>query len=329
MNGNTTSAPTTPPGRPAHGSAAGAGGGPVAPKTTSDKPAPIGQGREMANGAKSMPASRRASGFGPTFGLEKLSLSVMEPSGAGKTWTDDDDVDTEGAASGFESHLVLKLHTDRGCRLGQIPRYGRRRPFPCHAEERTQGRCIPFTTSLYVQLTFPQNLSAASAALDLAALSQTSARAYGARPFETSLKTSDWPTFPTGGPNITSPLPHTAHSRVEDSILGNSRKTSPTGMADSVASLPAIPSKSVPGTPFGLSAPGSGAAGVGGIGGVRRSETSPNINDGLTQAQRGFSNPDLAKTFGRAGVSFHLEQPRVSTSPPTDVSFPRFYARHG
>ena len=55
----------------------------------------------MANGAKSMPTSRRASGFGPTFGMEKLSLSVME-SAQGKGW-DDDEVDTEGAQSELRS----------------------------------------------------------------------------------------------------------------------------------------------------------------------------------------------------------------------------------
>jgi len=85
LNGNTTSAPTTPPGR-ANGALPG-----------QDKPAPIGQGRELANGAKSMPASRRTSGYGGTFGLEKLSLSVMDSKG--KTWTDEEDVDAEGAQS--------------------------------------------------------------------------------------------------------------------------------------------------------------------------------------------------------------------------------------
>jgi hypothetical protein len=62
-------------------------------------------------------------------------------------------------------------------------------------------------------------------------------------------------------------------------------------MADSIASLPAMPSKSVPGTPFGLSS--------GGMGGVRRSGTSPNIPEGLTQANRGYSNPDLARAFSK------------------------------
>jgi hypothetical protein len=92
--GNATSiaasAPTSPLGaRSPHGSSEerAPSTGPVAP---------IGQGRDM-NGAKSMPASRRTSGYGPTFGMEKLSLSVLEP--GGKKWNDEDDVDAEGAQS--------------------------------------------------------------------------------------------------------------------------------------------------------------------------------------------------------------------------------------
>jgi hypothetical protein len=92
LNGNTSSAPTTPPGGRANGALPG-----------QDKPAPIGQGRELANGAKSMPASRRTSGHAGTFGLEKLSLSVMDTKG--KTWTDDEDVDAEGAQSEFTQAL--------------------------------------------------------------------------------------------------------------------------------------------------------------------------------------------------------------------------------
>lgn len=74
-------------------------------------------------------------------------------------------------------------------------------------------------------------------------------------------------------------------------------------MADSIASLPAMPSKSVPGTPFGL--------GGTGMNGVSRTGTSPN-----TEMGRGFSNPDLARAFGKQGnVSFNLgeQQPRVSS----------------
>ena len=92
LNGNTSSAPTTPPGR-ANGAIPGG----------QDKPAPIGQGRELANGAKSMPASRRTSGYGGSFGLEKLSLSVMDTKG--KTWTDEEDVDAEGAQSEFAAEM--------------------------------------------------------------------------------------------------------------------------------------------------------------------------------------------------------------------------------
>lgn len=74
-----------------------------------------------------------------------------------------------------------------------------------------------------------------------------------------------------------------------DPLLG-SRKPSPNGLADSIASLPAMPSKSVPATPFGL---GPSAAGMP----PKRTGTSPGLNDGFTQAQRGFSNPDLARAF--------------------------------
>jgi hypothetical protein len=72
-------------------------------------------------------------------------------------------------------------------------------------------------------------------------------------------------------------------------------------MADSIASLPAMPSKSVPGTPFGLG---------GGIGGVRRSGTSPNIAEGLTQSNRGFSNPDLARAFSKppGNLAFNMTE---------------------
>jgi hypothetical protein len=106
-NGTTTSAPTTPTGVNGNGQLPAAG----AP-AAADKPAPIGQGRELANGAKSMPASRRASGYGGTFGLEKLSLSVMEP-GSGKTWTEDEDVDAEGAQSEHHHSTLSALDVGR------------------------------------------------------------------------------------------------------------------------------------------------------------------------------------------------------------------------
>ena len=82
----------------------------------------------------------------------------------------------------------------------------------------------------------------------------------------------------------------------------------PVGMADSVSSLPAMPSKSVPGTPFGVN--GHGAQGQ--HGSVKRSGTSPNlVAEGLSQSQRGFSNPDLARTYGRT-ASYPEHQQRVS-----------------
>jgi hypothetical protein len=68
-----------------------------------EKPAPIGPpAREGAGiGAKSMPASRRTSGSAGTFGLEKLSLSVMAGNGKKVEWNDED-VDAEGAQSEWE-----------------------------------------------------------------------------------------------------------------------------------------------------------------------------------------------------------------------------------
>jgi len=278
LNGNTTSAPTTPPGR-----ANGAAG--------QDKPAPIGQGRELANGAKSMPASRRTSGYGGSFGLEKLSLSVMDSKG--KTWTDEEDVDAEGAQS--ESFI----HRQNGRRLiaDSVKYLGMNDddPFPgIPKADNKVGRAVASDAEIGTDV---QRISTASAALDLAPLSQTPPRAFGARPFDTAMKTSEWPQF---GSQITSPL-----AQHDDSVLGASRKTSPTGMADSIASLPAVPSKSVPGTPFGLAASGGMTQG-------RRSGTSPNIADGLSQSQRGFSNPDLARNYGKQQGAYAMEQPRVS-----------------
>ena len=256
------SAPTTPPG----------GSGPrSANSDTREKPAPIGQGRELANGAKSMPASRRTSGYGSsTFGMEKLSLSVMD-TGSGKQWNggaadgDEEDVDAEGAQSSVK---YLGMNDDD--------------PFPGLPKKENK------------------HLSTASAALDLAPLSQTPPRAFGQRPFETSLKTSEWPQFSTT--QIKSPL------QPSDDVLLSSRKTSPTGMADSITSLPALPSKSVPGTPFGI----HGSS----MNGVRRSAASPNI-DGLTQGQRGYSNPDLVRAYGKGqGNGFSVDQPRPYAPDP-------------
>lgn len=136
-----------------------------------------------------------------------------------------------------------------------------------------------------------------SAALDLAPLAQTQHRTLGQRPFDTGLKTSEWSNFPSGQRGLTSPLPGQTNLDAQDP-----RKPSPTGMADSIASLPALPSKSVPGTPFGF----------GGMGGGPRTRT-PNAQDGLNQAQRGYSNPDLARSFGKSGGFSQLDNgaPRV------------------
>lgn len=108
--------------------------------------------------------------------------------------------------------------------------------------------------------------------------------------------------------------------------------TSAPAMADSIASLPAMPSRSVPGTPGApLSASATGAAGNGvpGFSSLRRSaggivppaSTSQQQTgiaggqplEGLTPAQRGFSNPDLSKAFLKGGPP--------GTAPPTQGGF--------
>jgi hypothetical protein len=147
-------------------------------------------------------------------------------------------------------------------------------------------------------------LSAASAALDLAPLPQASSRAFGSRPFDTTLKASEWSPFPAPGSGrggLTSPLSNTSlmgggDDTPRDHMMGGSRKTSPTGLADSISSLPAMPSKSVPSTPFGLGPSPTN------LPGPKRTGTSPLGNDGFTQAQRGFSNPDLARAFANKGA---------------------------
>ena len=87
------SAPSTPIGRNMLGSTASV---PDMQRVEREHPAPIGQGRETANGIKSMPGSRRPSGHGQTFGFEKLS--VMNP-GMKERSKDEEEVDAEGAQS--------------------------------------------------------------------------------------------------------------------------------------------------------------------------------------------------------------------------------------
>lgn len=100
LSGEAASAPTTPPGRsPAQTPVDAAAAGAASVAGSSVKPEPIGP--PQPNGAKSMPASRRTSGSAGTFGLEKLSLSVMGAKPKGKDWAEDEDVDAEGAQSGF------------------------------------------------------------------------------------------------------------------------------------------------------------------------------------------------------------------------------------
>jgi hypothetical protein len=108
-------------------------------------------------------------------------------------------------------------------------------------------------------------------------------------------------------------------------------------MVDSIASLPAMPSRSVPGTPGAPLTAGaaSNASGLSGFSGLRRSAGPAPVAgaggpvpagiaggqplEGLTPAQRGFSNPDLAKAFNKGPGGFNpMTAPRVST----DVVFP-------
>lgn len=64
-------------------------------------------------------------------------------------------------------------------------------------------------------------------------------------------------------------------------------------MADSIASLPAMPSKTAP---YGHAAAGA-----------RRAGASPAGADAIAQGQRGFSNPDLARAFsGNPGSGFSI-----------------------
>lgn len=97
LNIEAASAPTTPPGRLGKSSTTSV---PEIQQVEREMVAPIGQGRETANGVKSMPGSRRTSGYG-SFGFEKLSLSAMGPGRRGLT-AEEEDVDAEGAQSESE-----------------------------------------------------------------------------------------------------------------------------------------------------------------------------------------------------------------------------------
>ena len=100
-NGDTNSAPASPSqedGQEVNGANGSAGA--------------IGSGREGANGAKSMPASRRASGYG-TFGMEKLSLSVMDEGTGRNKW--EEEVDDQVAHSEWNHFGKWSLADDRLC----------------------------------------------------------------------------------------------------------------------------------------------------------------------------------------------------------------------
>ncbi|KAJ9115516.1 hypothetical protein QFC22_005275 [Naganishia vaughanmartiniae] len=200
-------------------------------------------------------------------------------------------------------------------------------------------------------------LSPSSAALDLAHFKQTSSNSassgqrFGQRPFDSGLKTSEWPQFGSAsaavssimGPksannleSVTAPssldrsrIPQTANPGPSSTGAGTplspdqsqraSPATSAPTMVDSIASLPAMPSRSVPGTPGAPLTAGPGApstaSGLSGFSGFRRSAGPAPVAgaggpvqagiaggqplEGLTPAQRGFSNPDLAKAFNK------------------------------
>ena len=119
FNNEAASAPTTPPGRLAKKSTSSV---PEMQHGQREQPAPIGQGRESANGAKSMPGSRRTSGDG-TFGMEKLSLRAIDQGKKG--WPkEEEEVDAEGAQS---RHSCAKCQTEAhpNPRFGKVSRNGR------------------------------------------------------------------------------------------------------------------------------------------------------------------------------------------------------------
>lgn len=209
-------------------------------------------------------------------------------------------------------------------------------------------------------------LSPSSAALDLAPFNQTSSiqrfPQHAQRPFDNGLKTSEWPQFGSASAAVSSIMaPKTAavaaaaagesvtapssldRSRVPQSANGSGTPLSPVqsqraspatsapAMADSIASLPAMPSRSVPGTPGApLSASAAGGNAVSGFSNLRRTGGGTPASaaqmqqqpsgiaggqplEGLTAAQRGYSNPDLAKAFHKGGP--------VSSAPPTQGGF--------
>jgi len=251
-----------------------------------DKPAPIG----TPAGAKSMPASRRTSGTAGTFGLERLSLNVGAEQGAdGKDAAAEDDAAfAEGAQKSVQ---YLQLNTDDDGFL-----------LPQANDTKSAGG----------------KMSASSAALDLAPLSQTNQR-FTSKAANSGLKTSEWPQFSgpprspgkTANESLAAPTPSSGTQLPGQMSPNHSRRTSPSpgsagAMADSVASLPALPlpSRSVPGTPAGNL---GNASGLSSLTGMRRSGggvAGGSALEGLSANQRGYSNPDLAKAFSKAGSGY-------------------------
>lgn len=230
-----------------------------------------------------------SAGSDATFGLEKLSMR------AGGAEGKEEDVGAEGAR---DSVNFLNLgNEDEG--------------FASAAGRETKG-----------------NLSTASAALDLAPLSQGTQR-FPHRPFDNGLQTSEWPQFsgvPKTANDATVPRPGSAvvpgsaqaGGATAAASSAVSRQESPTGpnaagdMSASITSLPTMPSRSVPGTP---GAPLS-ASGLGGLSNYRKANGpsaaagspaglagGPAL-EGLAASQRGYSNPDLAKAFQKVGTGF-------------------------
>ena len=273
------SAPTTPPGAARAtispvGNGAANGNGNGANGNGSNETAPIGPPNGNGAGAKSMPGSRRASGYGGSFGFENLSLSVMETGGKAKEWEDAGDETAEGTVK------YLGMGDD------DYP--------PAGASGKEH-----------------KHISAASAALDLAPLSQTRGASYASRPFDTGLKTSDWPSFPHNRTS-TSPLASTGRtldagaagqSEVLAGLGGGSRKTSPTGMADSIASLPAMPSKAVPSAAAGYNGGSAGAAAAFNGVGAGKIAQPPMPAFSLNDQPRPYApDPLYGQMFGNAGM---------------------------
>ncbi|GHJ83619.1 hypothetical protein NliqN6_0021 [Naganishia liquefaciens] len=263
-------------------------------------------------GTKSMPGSRRTSAIpgnagsddSGSFGLDKLSLgdnkgkedgadksNPLSPSSAA--------LDLASSNRSLPSHQRFSQHAqrpfDNGAKTSEWPQFG-------SASAAVTSIMAPKTAAVAAAAA-GESITAPSS-LDRSRVPQTATGATG---------------------SSTAPLSPAQSQRA-------SPATSAPAMADSIASLPAMPCRSVPGTPGApLSASATGAAGNGvpGFSSLRRSAggIAPPASaaqqqagvaggqplEGLTPAQRGFSNPDLSKAFLKGGPP--------GTAPPTQGGF--------